>query len=270
MNMTATTALSLRAEQVGLGSEAHWRLQPQDLTLQPGEILAICGPNGAGKSTLLGVLAGELQPDTGRVDLSGRLLQDWAPAELARCRARLEQDNPLSFDFLAEEVVALGRYSWGDDQPDAPVVLQAMQAAGAADLRGRKITRLSGGERQRVQLARVLAQVWAVPGAVLLLDEPLSAQDMGQQQQIFRQLRQLAREHQWAVACVLHDLNVAALFADSILLLEQGCQQALGTPEEVFALDRLSRLYQAELTSCPHPRNQRPMIMLDETDSSRR
>lgn len=254
----------LEADQLGLKNQHQWRLHPLNLALIPGEILAVCGPNGAGKSTLLGLLSGELSPTSGQVRLMGKALQDWSPAALARHRARLEQENPISFDFTVEEVVALGRYAWGDDQPDAPVVQQAMQAAGALGLKGRKITRLSGGERQRVQLARVLAQVWGVSGAVLLLDEPMSAQDLGQQQLVLRNLKQLVKVHQWSLVCVLHDLNLAAIFADRLLLLGQGKLQDLNTPHQVLDIARLSDIYCAELTAYHHNTRQQQLVMLDD------
>lgn len=258
------TEITLTAEQLGLQSGKQWRLYPLDLQLHPGEILAVCGPNGAGKSTLLDLLSGELVPTCGKIQLGNKPLADWDSTALARQRTRMEQENPMSFDFLVEEVVALGRYAWGDDQPDSPVIQQALEAAGATGLKGRPITRLSGGERQRVQLARVLAQVWAVEGAILLLDEPLSAQDMGQQQLLLRNLKQLTKTHQWRLVCVLHDLNLASIFADRLLLLDHGKVQKLGQPHEVLEITRLSHIYAAELTAYQHPLNQRQMIMLSD------
>lgn len=263
MRQPASSQPVLTAREISLGKPDSWRLQPMDLDLYGGEILAVCGPNGAGKSSLLSLLTGEIKPTSGQVMMGDRLLSAWPPAELARNRSRMEQSNPLSFDFLTQEVVALGRYAWGDDQADSPLVIQAMQAAGAYELFGRKITRLSGGERQRVQLARVLAQIWAVPRALLLLDEPMSAQDLGQQQQVFRQLKTLVKQHNWSLVCVLHDLNLASVFADKILLLDKGKVQALGKPAEVLDLQRISSVYKAELSAYFHPEKNRHLVMLD-------
>lgn len=264
MRQPASSQPVLTAREISLGKPDSWRLQPMDLDLYGGQILAVCGPNGAGKSSLLSLLTGEIKPTSGQVMVGDRLLSAWPPAELARNRARMEQSNPLSFDFLTQEVVALGRYAWGDDQADSPLVIQAMQAAGAYELFGRKITRLSGGERQRVQLARVLAQIWAVPRALLLLDEPMSAQDLGQQQQVFRQLKTLVKQHNWSLVCVLHDLNLASVFADRILLLDKGKVQALGKPAEVLDLQRISSVYKAELSAYFHPEKNRHLVMLDD------
>lgn len=254
----------LTARKVSLGKPDSWRLQPMSLNLNSGEILAVCGPNGAGKSTLLGLLTGELQPSGGEVLVANKPLNAWPAAELARCRSRMEQSTPLSFDFLTEEVVALGRYAWGDDTADSPLVAEAMQAAGAYELLGRKITRLSGGEQQRVQLARVLAQIWNVPNALLLLDEPMSAQDLGQQQQVFRHLKKLVKQHNWSLVCVLHDLNLASVFADRLLLLDKGEVKAVGTPAEVLDLPRVSSIYNAELIAYHHAESNRSLVMLDD------
>ena len=264
MRQPASSQPVLTAREISLGKPEHWRLQPMDLDLYGGEILAVCGPNGAGKSSLLSLLTGEIKPTSGQVMMDDRLLSAWPPAELARCRSRMEQSNPLSFDFLTQEVVALGRYAWGDDQADSSLVAEAMQAAGAYELLGRKITRLSGGEQQRVQLARVLAQIWKVPNALLLLDEPMSAQDLGQQQQVFRQLKKLVKQHNWSLVCVLHDLNLASVFADRLLLLDKGEVKAEGTPAEVLDLPRVSSIYNAELIAYHHAESNRSLVMLDD------
>lgn len=261
----AAAQVCLEAQEVGWKAQNVWRLQPLSLQLFSGEILAVCGPNGAGKSTLLGLLSGELKPASGQVLMQQRPLSEWNIGELARQRARMEQENPLNFDFSVEDVVALGRYAWGDDAAtEAAIVSQAMQAAGAADLRGRKVTHLSGGERQRVQLARVLAQVWQVSGAVVLLDEPMSAQDLGQQQQLLRNLQALSKSQGWSLVCVLHDLNLAAIFADRVLLLNQGRKQGLGSPAEVLEIESLAQVYKAELTVYQHQVKTQQLVMLDD------
>lgn len=255
----------LKAEDLGLCTRGHQRLQGVSFALQPQEILVVCGPNGAGKSTLLDLLSGDQQPTRGQVWLQDQPLSSFSAGQQAHLRARLAQDYPVHFDFLAQEVVAFGRFSWPESEAETQaIVAQAMQAAGCAHLAQRAITQLSGGERQRVQLARVLAQVWQVEQGVLLLDEPLSAQDLGQQQWIFRQLKQLARQKNWGILCVLHDLNLAQLFADRVLLLAQGQQLAWGPPQEVLCLERLSLTYQAELTAYQHPMKAHQLVMLDD------
>ncbi|SFC02057.1 iron complex transport system ATP-binding protein [Marinospirillum celere] len=251
-------------ESLGMAAKGNWRLSELSLQLYPGEITAVCGPNGAGKSTLLGLLANDFQPTCGEIKLQERPLNSWSNRELARTRSRLEQQVTISFDFRVEEVVALGRFAWQEIPEETDKIVEAaLQAAGADLLKGRLITQLSGGERQRVHLARVLAQVWAVPRALLLLDEPLSAQDLGQQQWIFRCLRRLVKEYQWSLVVVLHDLNLASLYADRVLLLEKGKTQAWGLPKKVLDVDHLSRVYAAELDIYAHSQKQQQVFMID-------
>lgn len=254
----------MTTERLGLASGDAWRLRNLSLTLETGEILAVCGPNGAGKSTLLNLLAGELEATEGQISFQNKPLSAWSRQDLALVRARLEQHLQISFDFLVEEVVALGRFAWQEAPATThEVVQQALQAAGADELQGRCITRLSGGERQRVHLARVLAQIWAVPEAVLLLDEPISAQDLGQQQLIFRNLRKLVEKHRWSVLVVLHDLNLAGIYADRIMLLEKGCMTKLGQPKEVLQIADLARIYSADLDIYHHSSKSGQLVMIE-------
>lgn len=253
----------LEVDGLGLQAGSQWRVKDLSLSLYPGELVAVCGPNGAGKSTLLSLLAGEIQATKGQVYWQSKPLAEWGRATLARARARLEQQLQINFDFKVEEVVALGRFAWDEPEDDSKTIVhQALAAAGASELAGRAITRLSGGERQRVHLARVLAQVWGVQNALLLLDEPISAQDLGQQQSIFRNLKALAAEHHWSLVVVLHDLNMAGLYADRILMLEQGHLTCLGTPAEVLQLKELARVYAAELDAYRHPVTSGQAILL--------
>lgn len=217
-------------------------LRGVDLTVRPGEVVALVGPNGAGKSTLLGVLAGLLAPHAGTVDWLGRPLADWGVAGLARQRALLAQRADLAFDLTVAEVVALGRYGHGADRDDAARVARALGRVAASALAGRRYTALSGGERQRVQLARALCQLDGVIPGLLLLDEPTSAQDLGQQQRVLALARGAALAGH-AVVVVLHDLNQAAAVADRLVLLAAGRPVAVGPPRDVLQPDRLARVF---------------------------
>lgn len=221
-------------------------LEDVSASVQSGRLLAILGPNGAGKSTLLALLAGERRPDRGDVLIAGRPAGDWNPRELARCRAVMPQSASAAADFLVEEVVALGRLPFARSQAallDGEAVEESIRTAGVAPLAGRRYGALSGGERQRVQWARVLAQLWSreAPGhgQVLLLDEPTSAMDLRHQGALLSQAQRLARSGM-AVAAVLHDLNLAAAYADEVLLLREGRPVASGPVAEVLTPDPLS------------------------------
>jgi iron complex transport system ATP-binding protein len=221
-------------------------LQAVTLRAQPGRLLALVGPNGAGKSSLLGVLAGLLPPTRGQATLDGHPLAQWPAAGLARRRAMLSQRVQLGFGFRVEEVVMLGRSPHGASHAtaDQRVVDAALRAAHAWHLRGRNYLELSGGEQQRVQLARVMAQVWdsASGPSWLLLDEPEAGLDIAHQHFVLRRARLLACQG-YGVVVVLHDLNLAARYADEVALLEQGRLLRHGAPAEALEPRMLSEVY---------------------------
>ena len=216
-------------------------LDAVDVTVAPGEVLALVGPNGAGKSTLLSVLSGDREFNAGSVEINGRPLGEYRHRELARERAVLTQENQLSFGFTVGQVVKMGRNPWvgtaaADD--DDRAVAEAMSATDVDQLVTRRFTTLSGGERARVSLARVLAQ--STP--VVMLDEPTASLDLKHQEDVMRVVRQLAsRGH--AVLVVVHDLSLAAAYADRVALIAKGRLEAAGTPREVFTAERLSTVY---------------------------
>lgn len=227
--------MTLALENVSLRRGGRTVLQDVRLELPTGALTALIGPNGAGKSSLLELASGTLQPIAGSVSLAGRLLEVWSPGELATKRAVLPQSSSLAFDFSVEEVVQLGRMPhWSSKQDDVRIAAAALERVGLSGFERRSYLELSGGERQRVQLARVLAQIWEeTPNRVLLLDEPTAALDLVHQHRTLALARRIAREGV-AVAVVLHDLNLAAQYADRIALLDRGALVRVGTPEEVL------------------------------------
>jgi iron complex transport system ATP-binding protein len=239
-------------------------IQNIELALAPGEILAVVGPNGAGKSTLLRVLAGELLPTDGRVSIENRSLNAWRKRELARMRSVLPQSSTLTFGFLAQEVVLMGRtphLSGGESREDHAIVAEAMHMTRTDHLIDRVYTTLSGGERQRVQLARVLAQIWEGEAPrYLLLDEPTNNLDLSHQHGTLTIARQFA-ERGVGVLAVLHDLNLAAQYADQVLILKDGQALAKGTPESVFTPDIIQQTFDLPVMVQPHPCYNCPLII---------
>ncbi|MEU4655899.1 heme ABC transporter ATP-binding protein [Streptomyces sp. NPDC023723] len=223
-----------------------------DVTVRAGQLLALVGPNGAGKSTLLAALAADLPATGGVVRMHGRPVSAWSPAELALRRAVLPQSAALSFPFPVAEVVRMGRAPYAGtpaaDQDDA-VVAEAMARTEVSAFAGRPFAALSGGERARVALARVLAQ--RTP--LLLLDEPTAALDLRHQELVLRLCRERARAGD-AVVVVLHDLGLAAAYADRVAVLRAGRLAADGPPAEVFRDDLLSEVYDQPVEVLPHPR----------------
>jgi iron complex transport system ATP-binding protein len=213
------------------------------LQLNEGELMVVLGPNGAGKSTLLKSLAGEYKATSGSVQFAGQPLNAWPIRQLARQRAVMPQRVEVNFPLTTEEVVRLGRPPEAKAK-GAAIVDELMALLDIDHLRYRLVSRLSGGEQQRVQLARVLAQVWDTQQPVLLLlDECTSALDPAHQQLVFSLLRQLSRQRGFAVLAVAHDLNLAARFADWLMLLDQGECYRAGTPDEVLTAPVLANVY---------------------------
>ncbi|WP_406291228.1 heme ABC transporter ATP-binding protein [Embleya sp. NBC_00896] len=234
-------SVGVEAEDVGYAIDGRNLVDGVSLTVRHGEIVAVLGPNGAGKSTLLGLLTGDLTPRQGTVRIADRPLSAYSQRELALRRGVLPQSVMLSFPFTVDEVVRMGRAPHaglpGGESEDA-VVARCLAETDVAHLADRVYPSLSGGERARVSLARVLAQ-----GApVLFLDEPTAALDLKHTEDVLRLARERARRGD-AVVIVLHDLNLAAAYADRIALLAKGRLLACGAPAEVCTAPVLSELY---------------------------
>ncbi len=225
------------------------------LALEARQLTVLVGPNGAGKSTLLRLLSGELPATNGEISFDGKPLAAWDRVELARRRAMLAQASELSFAFVVEDVVRLGRSPHGDR--DAAITREIIEAAmGAGDckhLRDRLYVTLSGGEQQRVHAARVFAQVWENNGTrALFLDEPTASLDLVHQHQLLACAQSFAKRGA-AVACVLHDLNLAAHYADRVIVLNHGTLVADGTARDVFTAQLLAEVFGVDAVVAPHP-----------------
>jgi iron complex transport system ATP-binding protein len=232
------------------------------LAVAPGELVALVGPNGAGKSTALAVLAGDLAPMRGSATLDGRNITTYSAAALALRRAVLPQSSALLFDFVVEDVVALGRAPHARHATaahDAAVVRAALAATDLLAFAQRRYTVLSGGERARVHLARALAQIWDGKGAYLLLDEPTAALDLAHQQHALAIARRWARGGAGVLA-VLHDLSLAAQHADRLVLLADGRVLAEGSPDTVLTAGNIRAAYGIDSVICPHPTEGHPVV----------
>lgn len=221
-------------------------LRGVDLTLRPGELLAVVGPNGAGKSSLLGCLSGAIRPTSGSVRIEGADPSRLAPAVLARMRAVLEQSPESAAPWPLETLVALGiprEIAPGDA---AGFVARAIEAVGLSALRHRRVDRLSGGERHRAHMARALAQHFAGRalgrGGWLLLDEPTASLDLAHQGAALRAAKAAATGGAGVLA-VLHDLTLAAQFADRVAVMQAGRVIACGPPESALTEARLAAVY---------------------------
>ncbi|MDE2782532.1 MAG: ABC transporter ATP-binding protein [Gemmatimonadota bacterium] len=223
------------------------------LSVTPGQLLAVVGPNGAGKTTLLRLLTGSLSPEQGEVLLDNRPLDGLDDRERARALAVVPQSESSPFPVTVREMVAMGRYAhlgpWErTGGHDRAVVERALERCAVAELADRQINELSGGERQRSRIARALAQ----EAPILLLDEPTAGLDLRYRMELFHLLRELRGEG-LAVLVITHDLNLAARFADRLLLLDRGRATARGAPESVLSREALEAVYEWPLRLVAHP-----------------
>lgn len=249
--------MSLSANQVSLTLGYHKALAGIRLEVVPGTLTAVIGPNGAGKTSLLRVMSGEIPPSTGTVTIDGERLDRLSAAELATRRCAMGQSALLAFNFLVEEVLAMGWVHGAGHAERSVAMREASRRCGIAHLLGRPFRSLSGGEQQRVHFARALLQVWPnhadahSPARYMLLDEPTSNMDFAQEIFILDVARN-ALALEVGVLMVLHNLNLAARFADRVLLINQGTMVALGTPEQVLTNELLSDVYRTPVVVEQH------------------
>lgn len=231
------------------------------VSFAPAKLHLIIGPNGAGKSTLIKVLARLLHPQTGKVEYDGVDVARASEAELAKRRAVLSQAVEVAFPLSVREVVMMGRYPHFGGRPgpvDEKVVDEVMDHFDVSELRDRDYQTLSGGERQRVNFARVLVQLWPDASAhehsscrYLFLDEPLTFLDIRHQIDFLKKIRVFAVESDVVTVGVVHDLNLAARFADHLVVLNEGRVVANGTAAEVLTAELIQDVFQVTPTFIP-------------------
>jgi iron complex transport system ATP-binding protein len=238
---------------VRYGGAERPALDGVDMEARPGQLYAVLGPNGSGKSTLMKALLGVLVPRAGTALLDGRPATTWARRDLARVVGAVAQSEPMPFPMTSRELVAMGRYPHlgalqSERQTDREAVARALERCDVDHLAGRRVDTLSGGELQRVRIARALAQE---PRA-LVLDEPTASLDVRHAMTILELLRVSADEGM-TVLLVTHHLELAARFADRLLLLDQGQVAAEGLAGDVLREDTVERVYRWPVSVGPDP-----------------
>lgn len=247
-----------RAENLSVRYGNRGILDAVGFVARAGEVTVIAGPNGSGKSTLVKALSGEL-PYAGSVAMNGHDIRALKPWQLAAMRAVLPQETTVAFPFTAGEIVRLGLTAgeFADAPEAAHMVDAALEKVGLAGFSGRRYQMLSGGERQRVQLARVLCQIWEPVGPAgprwLVMDEPVASLDIRHQ----LSLMELASEFAAAgggVIAVMHDLNLTAMYADSMVLMKGGVVHDAGKPQDVLSAQTLQAVFDCTLhpNAVPH------------------
>lgn len=254
-------------KNVSYQKNSRFLLQDISVTLPAGQLTVIMGPNGAGKSTFLKLCSRELLPTIGQLTLDGRELKDWSAEELALFRGVLSQSLPMTFPMGVTELVQMGRYPHrkqrSQDARDTAIVQEAIQACRLDSLKNRSTQFLSGGEWQRTHMARVLAQIWEEQPSsprILLLDEPTASLDPTYQHLCLMQARRLADEGVCVVA-ILHDLNLAARYADHIVFLKEGRLAASGPMAEMMQEKILEDVFSVHVRTIRDPRLSHPLIV---------
>ena len=228
------------------------------LTVNPGEVLAVIGPNGAGKSTFLKLLSGEIKPSAGSITLEQTDIRNWSKLDYARKRAVMPQSTIIAFPFTVFEVVLLGRsphIRGVEDERDQAIALAAMQMTEVKELTMRYYDTLSGGEKQRVQFARVLAQIWddeRIHTRYLFLDEPVAGMDPAHQHEALKIAREFSRR-EVGVLVVLHDINLAAMYADRIAVFHGGVLYHCGKPDQVLTEPLIKEVFGLDVMLQNHP-----------------
>ena len=226
-----------------------------DLELRPGELLALAGPNGAGKSTLLRLVAGDLTPTGGHITFGDAPLTALSVAEQGRLRAVMPQQTQMQFAFTVRQIAAMGRHPHEPSARDGEIVDEALVRADVPHLAERSFLTLSGGEQSLATLARVLAQ----EVGILLLDEPTASLDIRHKAHVMATARQAADEGA-AVCVVVHDLNLAAAYADRVALMHDGRKVCDDIPWNALTAQRLSRIFDHPVAVTPSPTGPHPLI----------
>ena len=255
----------IKGKEISYAHKDFHILKNVDVMTETGEFVAIVGPNGAGKSTLLSILANEISTKTkNQILFKEKEFHRWNLKELARNKAKFSQHNPNDITLIVKDVVLMGRYPYFSASPsrmDLEAIEEAMQETDVWHLKEREYIHLSGGEKQRVHLARVLAQLKnEVKQKLLFLDEPLNNLDVKHQYKALHTIKEFTQKQNSAIV-VLHDLNLAAQFADKIILMKNGQVTANGNPKEVFTPEIIKEAYNFPCAIFTNPITQNPMIV---------
>lgn len=242
----------LQAKNICVKFGSNTLLNDAELTVECGQLHVVIGPNGAGKSTLLKALCDDVPLNTGSITYQSKCMNDYKPTELAQCRAVLTQNYDCDFPFTVQEIVDMSHFVHSEYVPYEQLLSyskQALDTLNVAELANKSFTLLSGGEKQRVQFARVLCQLLPAltqkKPCYLLIDEPTASLDLYHQYQVMKLARDIANQGT-AVIAVVHDLALAASFADAITMLEKGKVVAMGKPADILNRVQLQKTYQID------------------------
>jgi iron complex transport system ATP-binding protein len=253
------TAINIRQLSYSFGNRAV--LRNLSFSVTEGDLFIIIGPNGSGKTTLMRAIAGILKPQRGEMEIFGRRLSNYKRKEFARSVAFVPQGLPVDFPFTVAELVLMGRAPYHsmlgiEQKKDYEIAKQAMRFTEIEQLAARKLDQLSGGEQQRVYIARAICQ----EPQILLLDEPTASLDLAHQARIMDLMERLKTEKGVTVVMVSHDINLAAMYSDQLLLLRDGKIVCTGLPNEILNFKTLEETYDCKLLVDKSPLGDLPRV----------
>ncbi|WP_157811999.1 ABC transporter ATP-binding protein [Alteribacter populi] len=260
----------IRALNLSTGYDKKRIINNLSFHVAEGELFGVLGPNGSGKTTLLKALTRSLDVKEGQIYIAGKELGHFEVKDLAKVVTLLPQHQEHSFSFTVKEVVAMGRYPHKKglfhfyNEEDESLIDEMMTLMDVKGFANQSLNTLSGGEQQRVFLARALVQ----QPKLLLLDEPTNHLDISYQMELMNRIKNLSKEKGLTVLSILHDINLASLFCDRVLLLHDGREVKTGAPGEVLIPARLSNVYQTPLIETAHPTIPKPLITYEPIENS--
>src|SRR5690625_2426482 len=254
----------LKVHNVSGGYSNHPVIKEVDFSVEEGEFFGILGPNGSGKTTLLKMISGLIPLRSGAVFFQEKNLSNFTKKELAKKIAVLPQLTMQTFAYTVKDTVALGRYAYQQGifqywtKTDEKIVQRVMKQTNITDFAERSLHELSGGEQQRVFLAQALTQ----EPDILLLDEPTNHLDLAHQKELLDLLKTSAKQDGLTVISIFHDLNLASLYCDQLLLLHNGKTKTIETPDQVLTESIVKEVYKTEVKKYPHPEIPKPQLHL--------
>ena len=256
----------LRTENISYAIGKKQILKNVSATFQPGQFNMILGPNGSGKSSFLKIFSGEINKFDGFVYYDDKKIKEIKKEELAKRRAVMSQQADLSFPLLVEEVVMMGRYphfTFNPNRKDMMICDEVIGRMNLNEFKERNYLTLSGGEKQRVQYARVLAQIWEKPTEgyrYLFLDEPLNSLDISYQHEFLEAAVELIKGHTVLIA-VMHDINLAAHYADNLFFFKEGELFVHGKPKNVLTEDIIAKVFNVKTKVIDNPVTGKPLVI---------
>ena len=238
-------------------------LQEINLSLFPGKFIGIIGPNGSGKTTMLKLISGILTPQKGEVKVDNRNVRTIPRREMAKIISMVPQESYVAYNYKIKEIVFMGRIPYinqwkGETIPDYQISYDAMERTDSLGYAEKRIHQISGGEKQRVQIARALAQT----PRILMLDEFTSHLDLSYKYEISKILQDALKKELKCIISVFHDLNLASVCSDQLILLNKGRIETIGTPQEVINEYNLKKVYRTKPYIIQHPELSIPQVIM--------